>query len=372
MSTKRIAAYINLDAIEHNIKALYNHMPEPKPIMAVIKANGYGHGSVEIANRLEKMSCVFGYAVATAEEAITLRSNNITKPILILGYTFSDDYERLIASDVMLTVFDIKSAADINEVATKLNTKAKVHLKVDTGMSRIGVKPDNSGLDVALAVSDFSNIEINGVFTHFARADELNLDNANNQLDKFLYFVNLLKDNNINPQYIHCANSASILQIPRAQISFVRAGIVIYGLWPSDEMIGDYIDLQPAMTIKSHIAYIKDIDRNVAISYGGTFISDKPMRVATVPVGYADGYPRSLSNKGYVLINGHNANIIGRVCMDQMMIDVTNLDANVLDEVVLLGQSGDKCITAEELGNISGRFNYELVCDFTSRVPRIY
>lgn len=372
MSNKRIEAVIDLDAIEHNIKVLYNHMPVPRPIMAVIKANGYGHGSVEIAKRLEKNEYVFGYAVATAEEAIQLRKAGISKEILILGYTFKEDYKELVENNVSLTIFDVTSAVLLNEICSQYNMSAKIHIKVDTGMSRIGVQANDLGINTVKEISLYDNLSIEGIFTHFARADELNLSSANLQYKKFSDFVEKLSIENINPKIVHCANSAAILQIPEAQLSIVRAGIVIYGLWPSDEMMSISVDLKPAMYLHSHIVHIKEISEGTAISYGGTFVADKKMRIATIPVGYADGYPRSLSSKGYVLINGKKANILGRVCMDQMMVDVTGIDADVLDEVVLLGKSQGEIITAEDLGSISGRFNYELVCDITQRVPRTY
>lgn len=372
MSCKRIVERVDLTAVEHNIKALYNHMPEAKPIMAVIKSNGYGHGAVAIAKHTQNMKEIFGYATATAEEALELREAGITKPILILGYVFEDDYEELIKNNIWMSVFDVDSASRISEVAAACNLTAKIHLKVDTGMSRIGVQTNEAGLQEAIQINKFDNIEIIGVFTHLARADELDLSATNVQLDKFFDFVDRLKAEGINPEYVHCANSASILQIPRAQLSFVRAGIVIYGLWPSDEMMQIDIELKPIMSLISHIVYIKEIDKGTSVSYGGTYKAESKVRVATVPVGYADGYPRALSNKGYVLINGKKAPILGRVCMDQLMVDVTDINAKVLDEVVLIGKSIDSEITVEELGNLSGRFNYEFVCDITPRVERVY
>lgn len=372
MSNRRVVANIDLSAIEHNIKCLYNHMPVPKPIIAVIKADGYGHGATQIANRLEGMTEIYGFATATTEEALTLRNAGISKPILILGYVFEEDYRLIIENDISIAIFDYESAKKYSEIATSINKTAKAHLKVDTGMSRIGVFPDESGLHVAKLINELQNIKVEGVFTHFARADELNLDAANKQLEAFTSFVTLLKENNICPDIVHCANSAAILQIPDAQISVVRAGIVIYGLWPSEEMMSVDIDLKPAMSLVSHIAYIKEIKAGRAVSYGGTYVAPTDVRIATIPVGYADGYPRGLSNKGYVLINGQRAPIVGRVCMDQFMVNITDIEANRFDEVILLGSSGGENITAEELGDISGRFNYELVCDITSRVPRIY
>jgi len=372
MSANRILATINLKNIEDNITFLHDHMPIPKPIMAVIKADGYGHGAVPIGKRFEDNPYICGYAVATSEEAIELRKSGLKKSILILGYTFQEDYEELIKNQITLTLFDLNSARILSETAKSLNQNVKVHIKVDTGMSRIGLLPNSEGLSIIMKIKELPNIELDGIFTHFARADEINMDNAYKQFEAFTSFVDLLKSNNIVFNTVHCSNSAAILRFPDAHINMVRAGIVIYGLWPSNDIITDEVLLKPAMKLTSHIVHIKEIDKNTPISYGGTFVSKEKMKIATIPVGYADGYPRSLSNKGFVLINGQKAPILGRVCMDQMMVDVTGINAEVLDEVVLLGQSKDMNISAEYLGDLSGRFNYELVCDITKRVPRIY
>lgn len=370
MSDKRIIARVDLSAIEHNIKALYKHMPNPKPIMAVVKADGYGHGAAGIAKRLETSPYIYGFATATAEEAIEIRNSGSTKPIMVLGYVFEEDYEALIKNDVIFTIFDEISAKNLSNTAVRIGKDAHIHIKVDTGMTRIGVKPDCCGLQLVKNIINMPGLVHDGIFTHFARADEVSKDNAYMQLQIFNDFVKSLHLEGIDFDVVHCANSGAILQLPDAHLTIVRAGIVIYGLWPSNDIITPDIDLQPALTLKSHVVYIKDIESNTAISYGGTYVSNDKMKIATIPVGYADGYPRSLSNKGYVLIGGNKVPIVGRICMDQMMVDITNLDVNVGDEVILLGKQGDLCITAEELGDLSGRFNYELVCDISSRVPR--
>ena len=374
MSQKRIIARVNLDNIVDNINNLWEYMPNPKPIMAVVKANGYGHGAIDVAKRLEKMSKIFGFAVSTADEAFELRNAGIKKPVLILGYAFAEDYERLILEDIILTVFDRASAHEISEAAKRIGKIAKVHLKIDTGMSRIGIGVNDEGFNCALEIAGEEYLDINGIFTHFAKADEIEREATEIQLKKFNCFIDFLHQNDIYPEHIHCANSAAILQYPSSHISIVRAGIVIYGLWPSNDMMQMNLDitLKPAMSLISHVVYIKEIEAGTSVSYGGIYTAESKKRIATIPVGYADGYPRSLSNKGYVLINGQKANIVGRICMDQMMVDVTDVKADVLDKVVLLGKSGDLTITAEEIGNISGRFNYEFVCDITPRVTRIY
>ncbi|MCR5735953.1 MAG: alanine racemase [Lachnospiraceae bacterium] len=373
MSKKRIYAEISLDAVSENMDNMHRMLDDNTKMIAVIKANGYGHGALRIAECLEKKDYVFGYATATAEEAFYLRDNGIKKDILILGYTFPENYEQMIKEDIRPSVFKLESARQLNEAAGKLDKKARIHIKIDTGMSRIGFFPDDDSLSEIRKISELEYIEIEGIFTHFARADEKDKQNALGQLKLFKDFADRCDEAGIKIRYRHASNSAGILELKEANLDIVRAGITVYGLWPSEEMDKNRIELKPAMQLKSSIVYIKTLPAGVPVSYGGTFVTDKPTRVATIPVGYADGYPRSLSNKGYVLINGKRARILGRVCMDQMMVDVTDIpDAKEYDEAVLLGKQGDAVITAEELGELSGRFNYELVCDISERVPRVY
>ncbi len=373
MSVKRVYAQIDLEAIVSNMEHMKEKINKDTKMIAVIKADGYGHGSIPIAARLEKLDYLFGFAVATAEEAFTLRDNGVTKPILILGYTFEEDYERLITQDIRLAVFKTDTARKLAVCAKKLHKNALIHIKVDTGMSRIGVSQDESGFETVKEISTYKGLELEGIFTHFSRADETDKAFACSQLERFTTFVNNCESAGIHFLYRHCSNSAGILELPQANMDIVRAGITVYGLWPSDEIRKDTIDLKPAMELKSCIVYIKTLPACTPISYGGTYVTEKPTRIATIPVGYADGYPRTLSNKGSVLIKGKRAPIVGRVCMDQFMVDVTDIpEAKEFDEVVLLGKSGMDQITAEELGELSMRFNYELVCDITKRVPRLY
>lgn len=373
MSNRRVYAQIDLEAVVSNMEHMHKKLSEHTRMIAVIKADGYGHGAKQLAERLEQLAYVFGFAVATAEEALELRENGVQKPILILGYTFPEDYEALIKQDIRLTVFKEETAAQLASCAGKLDKKALVHIKADTGMSRIGVSADEDGLSVVRAIAAHQEIEIEGLFTHFARADETDKTYANRQLAKFQEFVLLCEAAGIQIPFKHCSNSAGILELKQANLDIVRAGITIYGLWPSDEVSRESIMLTPAMSLKSSIVYIKTVPKDTQVSYGGTYTAKKPVRLATIPVGYADGYPRGLSNKGSVLIRGKRAPITGRVCMDQFIVDVTDIpDAREYDEVVLLGKSGGEEITAEELSSLSGRFHYELVCDISKRVPRIY
>ena len=375
MSIERICAYINLDNAIKNMEGFKSLINDNTKIMAVIKADGYGHGAVKIAHKLKDLPYLFGFAVATAEEAFELRDAGITKPILILGYTFKEDYERLISLDVRMAIFTDEMLNEISEAASTLNKKAIVHVKLDTGMSRIGIQPDEDGALFVKRLCENENIELEGMFTHMARADEVDKTKAHMQADKYLQFSKKLEDMGINIPIKHMANSASIIEVPKAHngLDIVRAGITLYGLWPSNEVSKDIIPLYPMMKLVSHVSFVKTLHEGREISYGGTYVVDGEQVIATVPCGYADGIPRGLSNKGYVLIHGVKAPIVGRVCMDQFMIDVTNIpNVNVRDEVVIIGTQGNETITAEEVGDISGRFNYELVCDISKRVPRVY
>ena len=372
MSNKRVYAKIDLTHIDHNLARMHD-LAQHSKIIAVIKANGYGHGAVEIAKHTEHLEYLHGFAVATAEEALQLRANGIQKPILILGYTFSEDYEALITNDIALCVFKAETAQELSERAEKIQKEIKVHIKVDTGMSRIGVPTDDTGLSVVQKIASCPHIVTEGIMTHFARADETDKENALTQYRRFCDFAAKCEENGVHFTYRHCSNSAAIMDLPMTHLDFVRCGITLYGLWPSDEVRKDIL-LEPVMSLYSSIVHLKEFPKGTPISYGGTFDTDREKTViATIPVGYADGYPRQLSNKGFVLIRGKRAPILGRVCMDQMMVDVTDIpDAADYDEVVLLGTQQEECITAEELGDLSGRFNYELVCDISERVPRVF
>lgn len=373
MSKKRVVAEVSLDAIENNIKNMEGLIRPGTKILAVIKADGYGHGALQIAVRLEQIDHVFGYATATAEEAFKLRNGGIKKPILVLGYTFPDNYEEMIRLSIRPAVFKEETARQLSEAARAAGKRCKIHIKVDTGMSRIGLPCNEDGVKAALKIASYDMLEPEGIFTHFARADEDDKSSAKAQFSRFVDFTDKCRMGGLAPEFLHCSNSAAILSMPEANMDLVRAGITMYGLSPSGEEVTGPIRLEPAMSLKSSIVYIKELPAGREISYGGIYRTEKTTRVATIPVGYADGYPRSLSNKGYVLIKGKKAPILGRVCMDQFMVDVTDIpEASEYDEVVLLGNSGGNSITAEDLGAMSGRFNYELVCDISDRVPRKY
>lgn len=371
---QRVYAAVDLSAILYNMEQMHSHIAPETMMMGVIKTNGYGHGAIPIGRELEKLPYVFGYAVATAEEALLLRQGGLQKPVLILGYTFPYSYEALIDQEIRAAVFREDTLEELSACAIRLGKKAKVHIKVDTGMSRVGIRPDEEGLSFLQKACRLPGIEIEGIFTHFARADEKDKTSARTQLSVFCSFVEKAEElTGIVIPVKHCSNSAGILELPEANLSLVRAGITLYGLSPSEEVPKEILTLRPALSLKSHLVYVKEVEAGTPVSYGGTFVTEKRTRIATIPVGYGDGYPRSLSGKGHVLIRGRRAPILGRVCMDQFMVDVTDIpEAKEGDEVTLIGKDGGEELTMEELGALSGRFNYEFACDLGKRIPRIY
>lgn len=373
-SYQRVYAEIALDVIADNMRNMKENLPKETRMMGVVKTDGYGHGSVPIAKKLEPMDFMFGFAVATPEEAHILRLAGIRKPVLVLGYSFPYSYEQLAGEEVRPAVFRMDSIEPLKAAAKKTGKPVRVHIKVDTGMSRIGITPDREGLSFVKALMNQEGIEIEGIFTHFARADETDKRVTEKQFRTFTDFIHMIEEElSLRIPVRHCANSAGILEMPQTGLDAVRAGITMYGLAPSDEVRMDIVPLKPAMSLYSRIVYIKTIHEGQSVSYGGTFTAERDMRIATIPVGYGDGYPRGLSGKGYVLIHGKKAPILGRVCMDQFMVDVSQIpEAEEDDRAVLIGRDGGECVTAEELGELSGRFNYELVCDLGKRIPRVY
>ncbi len=371
---QRVCAEIDLDAVCYNMEQMRRNLSGNTKIIGVIKTDGYGHGAIPIGRELEKMDYVCGYAVATAEEAMILRHAGLKKPILILGYTFPYCYEELIRHEIRPAVFREDTVDELSACALRIGKPAKVHIKVDTGMCRVGILPDASGLRFVDKALRTPGIELEGMFTHFARADEADKTWARGQLKQIQDFMERVeKELGYRIPVRHCSNSAGIVEMPEANMDAVRAGITLYGLWPSEEVARDIVDLHPVLSLKSHIVSVKDVEAGTPVSYGGTYVTPRPMRIATVPVGYGDGYPRSLSGKGYVLIRGKRAPILGRVCMDQFMVSVEDIpEAGLGDEATLIGKDGTGQITMEELGDLSGRFNYELACGLSKRIPRVY
>ena len=370
---RRVCATIDLAALEDNLELLKNKLKQDTQILAVIKADGYGHGAIPMAKVCEAKDFIWGFGVAAIEEALSLRLAGIVRPIILLGFTFPEGYETIVANDITPTIFSYHQAQELSKVASKAQKVANIHIAIETGMNRIGFADESTSIEDIVRICDLSHINVEGIFTHFARADERNLEPTKIQLGRFTKFLKHLIKAGLDIPLCHCSNSAATIQLPEANMNLVRVGISMYGLYPSIELRDAGLSLTPVMSISSHITYIKTVKTGGAISYGGTYIAPRDMVVATIPVGYADGYARSLSNKGYVLIKGQRAPIIGRVCMDQLMVNISDIDnVKELDEVILLGSSGKERITMEDLSELSGRFNYEFACGISKRVPRIY
>ena len=373
MDYQRVYAKIDLDAIEHNIALVKRKIADGTKLMLIIKADAYGHGAVEIAKEFEKEADYFG--VAEMNEALELRHAGIKKPILILGYTSPFLHEKALENDITLTVFQYKNIELLSATARRLGKEAKVHFAVDTGMSRIGFGVSEEEADLAAKAARLPFIRLEGIFSHFAMADAVDKSSAEKQRQLFERFLSMLGERGISAPIRHLDNSAGILSFENSY-EMVREGIILYGLYPSEEIcsqVGNFYKFRPAMEMITHISHIKTLDAHHGIGYGHTYITDKPLRVATLPVGYADGYPRALSNRGKVLIHGKRCPILGRICMDQMMVDVTGVpEARPEDSVVLIGTDGADAISVEEVADAAYSFNYEFVCGIARRIPRVY
>ncbi len=369
----RVCAEIDLDAIAYNMEQMKNRIGEGARLIGVIKTDAYGHGAVPIAQMFEKIPYIWGYAVACLDEGMILRKNGIEKPILVLGCVFPDQYEDMIRYDIRAAVYTEEMAEGMSRTAVRLGKDAYFHIKIDTGMGRIGFPVTEESADTIRRICSLPNVCPEGMFTHFAKADEADKSYTRMQHDRFMWMKEQLEKRNVSIRYYDCDNSAGIIDFPDMKHDLARAGISTYGMYPSDEVDKSAVDLKPALSLKSHVIFVKEVEPGTSISYGGTFTADRKMRIATVPVGYGDGYPRSLSNKGYVLIRGKKARILGRVCMDQFMVDVTDIpDAAFMDQVTLIGSDGEELITVDDLAELSGRFNYEFVCCLSKRIPRVY
>ena len=328
----RVCAQIDLDAIAYNMEQMKDQIGKEARLIAVIKTDGYGHGAVPIARMFETFSYVWGYAVACIEEAVSLRKEGIKKPILVLGCVFPDQYETMIKNEIRAAVYTKEMAEGMSDEAVRQGKNAYFHIKIDTGMGRIGFPVNSESVNLIEEISKLPNIHMEGLFTHFAKADEKEKSYTLKQHERFLWMKEQLEKRNVDITYYDCD-----------------------------------------LSLISHITFVKEVEAGTPISYGGTFVAPEKMKIATIPVGYGDGYPRSLSNKGSVLIRGKRAKIVGRVCMDQFMVDVTDIPgAAFMDRVVLIGKDGKDEITVEELSKLSGRFNYEFVCCLGKRIPRVY
>ena len=367
----RVYAEINLDAIVKNVDNLMALTKENTGALAVVKADGYGHGDVAVAKAVAQK--VTGYAVATLDEAVNLRENGVKKPILVLGYVDPYEFDILVSYEITATVFDVETAQLLADAARVQKKQAHCHIKVDTGMRRIGLEPDENGIAIVKQITALKELSADGIFTHFAASDETDKTSAEHQFKLFTDFTGRLEKEGIHFTYRHCANSAAVIDMPQVDLDMVRLGIALYGMYPSDEVKKEKVELFPALDLKSHITMVKEIPAGEKVSYGGTFTTTRTTKLATVSVGYGDGYPRALSSKGYVLVRGQKAPIVGRVCMDQMMVDVTDIkNVTRADIVTLIGKDGDAEITVEEIAALAGTFNYEFVCDLGKRIPRSY
>lgn len=371
----RVYAEINLDNIKSNVREIQKRVGDKTKIMAIIKADGYGHGSIPIARYLSREKLVYAFGVSTVREAVVLRKGGINEPILILGYVFPQDFETVLDYGITTTIFQFETAKLLSDVAVKKGKTAGIHIKIDTGMGRIGFNCDDEKAVVGeiKRISDLPGISVEGIFTHFACADSKDKTSANAQKAKFHRILGGIQKSGINIPLRHMCNSAGIVEFDGEFLDMVRAGIIIYGLYPSQEVNKSNISLKPAMEIKSRVVYVKTVKPGTPISYGSTYVTDSERRIATISIGYADGIYRSLSSKGEVIIRGKRAPIVGRICMDQCMADVSDIDGITQGDIVtLIGRDGDENITVEEIAEKAGTFNYEFICGFQRRVPRVY
>lgn len=370
-SIRPVWAEVDLNAIGHNMREI-RRVSQSTDIIAVVKADAYGHGAIDVVPVLLENGAT-RLAVAVITEAMELRSSNIMAPIMILGYTPLTFAEELINKDIEQTVYNVDYAIELSRIAEGLGKKAKIHIAIDTGMGRIGFMPNEQGFKEVVEIHSLPGIFIEGIFTHFSSSDEEDKQYTYEQLNKFNDFYNKLLTENINIPLRHAANSAGIIDLPETHLDGVRPGVILYGYYPSDEVFKNKIDLKPALTLKTNVVHIKTMEKDMYISYGRTFRTERESIIATLPIGYADGYTRLLTGKAKVIINGKLAPVIGRICMDQLMVDITDVgDVNVGDEVILIGSDGDCTFNADDIAKLIGTINYEIICMIKNRVPRVY
>lgn len=363
---------VNLDNLAYNIRQIKNNIKAPASIMGIVKADGYGHGAVEISRVLLEEG-VQRLGVAVLDEGIALRQEGIDVPILVLGYTPPQLFDKVLEHRITPTLYNYQDALRLSELASKNGSSVKVHLKLDTGMGRIGMIPGQDSLDMVSNIYALPGIKIEGIFTHFSVADEKDKTYTREQFKKFTGFVNALKERGIDIPLRHAGNSAASIDLPETHLDMVRPGVILYGLYPSDEVEKGKLSLKPLASLKTVISHVKTVPSGTSVGYGRKYISAGERVIATLPIGYADGYTRLLSGKASVLVHGTRAPLAGNICMDQCMIDVTGIDGvKVGDEVVLMGSQGEETITAEELASLLGTINYEIVCMIGKRVPRVY
>jgi alanine racemase len=366
-SVRATWAEVNLTRLSRNLQAIRTHVA-PARVMIVVKANAYGHGLAEVAKQLGPQSDFIG--VAVLEEGIFLRKLGVTTPILVLGGIWGDQVPHYLQHDLTLTASSVERLEQIDAAAARMGVKAKVHLKIDTGMERIGVHY-YSAHTLQEAALHCKNVEVEGIFSHFANADAVDLSHARLQLERFNEVLHFYEKNSLPVPIRHMANSAAILQLPESHLDMVRPGIMLYGVYPAREVMRTVV-VQPALAWKSRVVYFKVVKAGHPVSYGSTWQSDHPVRIVTVPVGYGDGYFRSLSNQAQVIIRGRKYPQVGRVCMDQLMVNIEADSAFNGDEVTLIGEAGETVITAQDLADWAGTIPYEILTNINTRVPRIY
>lgn len=365
-------AEINLDNLAFNMRQI-RKISKSKDIIGVVKADAYGHGALDVAPVLLENGAT-SLAVAVVSEGVELRRGGIESPIMVLGFTPPSLIDNLLKYDIEQTVFSFDYARELSKIAQRKHKKAKIHIALDTGMGRIGFLPNEESLEEVEKISKLPNIEIMGIFSHFATADEEDKEYASYQMKHFNEFYEALKERNVDIKARHIANSAAIIDLPETHFEAVRPGIILYGYYPSEEVDKSKIELRPVMELKTNIAHIKTVPSGQYISYGRKFQSNRESVIATLPVGYADGYTRLLFNKAKVIINGEFAPIVGRICMDQCMVDITDIEGEVKvgDEVILMGEKDGVKLNAEHMAEMLGTISYEIVCMITKRVPRVY
>ena len=368
---RSVWAEIDLDAVKFNIENI-KKISKDRDVVAVVKADAYGHGAVDMVPTLLENGAS-RLAVAMISEALELRKNGIKAPIMILGYTPLEYGKELIENDIEQTVYDLDYVKELSKIAKSLGKKSKIHIAIDTGMGRIGFLPGKKTVDIIEKIVILEGIDTIGMFTHFATADELDKTYTYEQFDKMNSVVEGLKERDIEIPFKHVSNSGAIMDMPETFLEGVRAGIILYGYYPSDEVKKDVLPLKKVLTLKTRVSHVKELDEDMYISYGRTFKTSKKSVIATIPVGYADGYSRLLSGKAKVIINGKLAPVVGRICMDQCMVDITDIGGVKLgDEVILLGEENGIKYDADDMARDMGTINYEIICMLKQRIPRVY
>lgn len=370
--TRPAIVEINLDNLAHNIKNIRKKVGKDTLIMAIVKANGYGHGAVEVskiflANGADRLG------VSILQEGIELRKAGIKSDILILNYTSATLYKNIVKYNLTQNIYSYRDAKALSDVAVSLKKDVNIHIKIDTGMARVGFSPDDRSIKDIIKISKLPNIKIEGIFTHFARADEEDKSFTDLQFERFINIIEKLEEEGVYIRIKHASNSAASMDIEKYNLNMIRPGIILYGHYPSEEVKKDNLYIKPAMTLKSSISHIKTVEEGSGISYNHAYITEDKRKIGTLPIGYADGYSRILTGKSQVFINGKRVEVVGKICMDQMMIDVTDIDSvKIGDEVILFGYEEKNYPTVEEVACWLGTINYEVVCMISRRVPRVY